>query len=97
MKTNVRELKKTLESAKKSPFILKTINDVNKEQKCLIEQMLQSMPSDEEISLHRHSSSIIDKSDWVNMTLLERLEKSDNQIISMLSRVGCCTLHSTIS
>ena len=28
MKTNVRELKKTLESAKKSPFILKTINDV---------------------------------------------------------------------
>ena len=30
MKTNVRELKKTLESAKKSPFILKTINDVRK-------------------------------------------------------------------
>lgn len=30
---NVRELKKTLESAKKSPFILKTINDVGKEEK----------------------------------------------------------------
>ena len=49
--------------------------------------MLLSMPSDEGISLHRHSSSIIDKSDWVNMTLLECLEKSDHEIISILSRV----------
>lgn len=48
------------------------------------------MPSDEEISIHRHSSSIIDKSDWVNMTLLECLEKSDSEIISILSRVYHC-------
>lgn len=49
--------------------------------------MLNSMPSDESINLHRQSSAVIDKSEWVTMTLLECLEKSDKDIIKMLSKV----------
>lgn len=49
--------------------------------------MLESMPSDESINLQRQSSAVIDKSDWVTMTLLECLEKSDKDIIKMLSKV----------
>ena len=83
---NVKELKKTLENAKKSPFILSIISDVvicdNDDN-----QMLNSMPSDETINLHRQSSAVIDKSEWVTMTLLECLEKSDKDIIKTLSKV----------
>lgn len=86
LKMNVKELKKTLENAKKSPFILSIISNVvvcdNAD-----DQMLESMPSDESINLQRQSSAVIDKSDWVTMTLLECLEKSDKDIIKMLSKV----------
>lgn len=49
--------------------------------------MLASMPSDDEINLHRHSSSIVDKTEWVTMTVMDCLEKSDQDLFQVLSKV----------
>ena len=49
-------------------------------------KMLASMPSDEEINSNRHSS-VIDKSDWITVSTMECLEKSDVEVIRLLSKV----------
>ena len=49
--------------------------------------MLQSLPSVEEINYKRHMAGIVDKSDWVQLSLMDCMSMMDNDVISILSKV----------
>lgn len=53
--------------------------------------MLQSLPSDEEINYKRHMAGIVDKSDWVQLSLMDCMSMMDNDVISILSKVRSCS------
>ena len=49
--------------------------------------MIYSMPSDEEINFKRHMAGVVDKSDWVQFSLIDCMSMTDSAVISILSKV----------
>ena len=49
--------------------------------------MILSMPSDEAINLRRHSAGVIDKSEWLVISLMECVNMSDAKLYDTLSSV----------
>ena len=55
--------------------------------------MVQSLPSDEEINYKRHMAGVVDKSEWVQLSLMDCMSMTDNSVISILSKVRFISFH----
>ena len=89
VKCNVRELQRMMEHAGKSGELMAIIQSVGIRDDGDA-QMIDCMPSDEELDLKRHMRGHVDKSDWITLDEESVKKMNDKALMGVLSKVRLC-------